>query len=280
MQQISTINNFYQDLVKEIIVNGTEEKNERTGFKTKIVTGINATFEPAQEFPLLTLRKIPLKLFIAEMVWYLQGVKELDFFQQYSRIWDDFMDEGNVAESGYGYRWRNHFGRDQISSLVTMLERDPSSRQGVVVTWDANNDGLDSAPKKNVPCVPMWVANIISGKLNLHFTFRSNDIMLGMPHDIAGFAILQAILAQKLGVQVGKLHYSGIHCHIYENHYAHAEELMKREILLESKIKLHLPENSYERAMAGDLELVNEIFEDLKSQYNPQASLGKMQIAL
>jgi thymidylate synthase len=280
MQNISTINNFYQSLVSEIIHNGIEEKNERTGFKTKIVSGINATFEPADEFPLLTLRKIPLKLFIAEMVWYLQGVKELDFFQQYSRIWDDFMDEGNVAESGYGYRWRNHFGRDQISSLVAMLERDPSSRQGVVVTWDANNDGLDSAPKKNVPCVPMWVANIVGGKLNLHFTFRSNDIMLGMPHDIAGFAILQAILAQRLGVEIGKLHYSGIHCHIYENHYAQAEELIKRDLPQESKIKLHLPANSYERAMAGDLELVNEIFEDLKSQYNPLASLGKMQIAL
>jgi thymidylate synthase len=280
MQQISTINNFYQSLVSEIINHGTEEKNERTNYKTKIVTGINATFEPNAEFPLLTLRKIPLKLFIAEMVWYLQGVKELDFFQQYSRIWDDFMDEGNVAESGYGYRWRNHFGRDQISSLVAMLERDPSSRQGVVVTWDANNDGLDSAPKKNLPCVPMWVANIVGGKLNLHFTFRSNDIMLGMPHDIAGFAILQAILAQRLGVEIGKLHYSGIHCHIYENHYAQAEELIKREQPKESKIKLHLPANSYERAMAGDLELVNEIFEDLKSQYNPLASLGKMQIAL
>jgi thymidylate synthase len=280
MQQISTINNFYQSLVSEIIHNGIEEKNERTGFKTKIITGVNAAFEPAKEFPLLTLRKIPLKLFIAEMVWYLQGVKELDFFQQYSRIWDDFMDEGNVAESGYGYRWRNHFGRDQITSLVAMLERDSSSRQGVVVTWDANNDGLDSAPKKNVPCVPMWVANIIGGKLNLHFTFRSNDIMLGMPHDIAGFAILQAILAQKLGVKVGKLHYSGIHCHIYENHYSQAQELIKREILAESQIKLHLPANSYERAMAGDLELVSEIFEDLKSQYNPLASLGKMQIAL
>jgi thymidylate synthase len=280
MQQILNINYFYQSLVSEIIHNGIEEKNERTGFKTKIVSGINATFEPAVEFPLLTLRKIPLKLFIAEMVWYLQGVKELDFFQQYSRIWDDFMDEGNVAESGYGYRWRNHFGRDQISSLVAMLERDPSSRQGVVVTWDANNDGLDSAPKKNVPCVPMWAANIIGGKLNLHFTFRSNDIMLGMPHDIAGFAILQAILAQKLGVEIGKLQYSGIHCHIYENHYAQAEELIKRELPEKSKIKLHLPARSYERAMAGDLELVNEIFEDFKSQYNPLASLGKMQIAL
>jgi thymidylate synthase len=280
MQKISTINNFYQSIVSEIIENGTEEKNQRTGFKTKIVTGINATFEPANEFPLLTLRKIPLKLFIAEMIWYLQGVKELDFFQQYSRIWDDFMDEGNVAESGYGYRWRNHFGRDQITSLVTMLENDPSSRQGVVVTWDANNDGLDSAPKKNVPCVPMWVANIIGGKLNLHFTFRSNDIMLGMPHDIAGFAILQAILAQRLKVKVGKLHYCGIHCHIYENHYHQAEELIKREQPEQSKIQLHLPLNTYQRAMEGDIDLVNEIFEDLKSQYNPLASLGKMQIAL
>lgn len=280
MQQITTINTFYKNLVTEIMNNGIEETNFRTGYKTKIVTGINATFQPADNFPLLTLRKIPLKLFIAEMIWYLQGVKELDFFQQYSKIWDDFMEEGNVAESGYGYRWRNHFGRDQITSLVNTLIADPSSRQGVVVTWDANNDGLDSAPKKNVPCVPMWVANIVGGKLNLHFTFRSNDVMLGMPHDIAGFAILQAILAQKLNVKIGKLHYSGIHCHIYQNHYAQAGELLKRDLLSDNNIKLALPPKSYERAMAGDLELVSEIYESLKAQYDPLPSLGKMQIAL
>ena len=280
MQQISTINIFYKRLVTEILEDGIEETNFRTGMKTKIITGINATFEPAKDFPLLTLRKIPLKLFVAEMIWYLQGVKELDFFQQYSKIWDDFMDQGNVAESGYGYRWRSHFGRDQITSLVNTLVADPSSRQGVVVTWDANNDGLDSAPKKNVPCVPMWVANIVGGKLNLHFTFRSNDIMLGMPHDIAGFAILQAILAQKLNVKIGKLHYSGIHCHIYENHYDQAQLLVKRDLPKESIIKLVLPINTYERAMAGDLEIVNEIYENLKAQYDPLPSIGKMQIAL
>ncbi len=280
MQKVSTINSFYKDLVIEILDNGVEETNLRTGAKTKIVTGINATFEPSKTFPLLTLRKIPLKLFIAEMIWYLQGVKELDFFQQYSKIWDDFMDEGNIADSGYGYRWRNHFGRDQIVSLVNMLTLDPSSRQGVVITWDANNDGLDSTPKKNVPCVPVWVANIVNNELNLHFTFRSNDIMLGMPHDIAGFAILQAILAQKLNVKIGKLHYSGIHCHIYQNHYEQASQLTKRQIPKEDKIQLFLPPLSYERAIAGDLDLVDEIYNCLKHQYYPLASLGKMQIAL
>ncbi len=279
MQNTTTINTFYKDLVRDIMTNGTEELNQRTGLKVKILTGINATFDTATDFPLLILRKIPLKLFVAEMVWYLQGVKELDFFQKFSRIWDDFMEDDNTAQSGYGYRWRNHFGRDQVASLISMLQKDNSSRQGVVVTWDANDDGLDSALKKNVPCVPMWVANIVGNKLNLHFVFRSNDVMLGLPHDIAGFALLQHILAQKLDVSVGLLHYSCSHCHIYENHYAQASELLIREI--ESKlVNLNLPLNTFDRAMDGDETVVIQIFENLKQQYQPLPSLGKMQIAL
>ena len=279
MQNITTINTFYKDLVRDIMTNGTEELNQRTGLKVKILTGINATFDTAIDFPLLTLRKIPLKLFVAEMIWYLQGVKELDFFQKFSRIWDDFMDNDNTAQCGYGYRWKNGLGRDQITGLINMLQADASSRQGVVITWDAKTDGLDSPLQKNVPCVPMWVANIVGDKLNLHFIFRSNDVMLGLPHDIAGFGLLQHILAQKLGVKVGLLHYSCSHCHIYENHYAQAMEILDRKLEPQA-IKLILPDNVFERAVDGDELVVAQIFENLKSQYKPLPSLGKMQIAL
>jgi len=272
---------WYKQLVNEILVNGIEEQNERTGLKTKIITGISGTFYPAQEFPLLTLRKIPIKLFVAEQIWYLQGETNLDFFQKFSKIWDDFKDDGeaNTVESGYGYRWRGFFGRDQIESLIEMLQKEPSSRQGVVITWDPNTDGLASAKKKNVPCVPIFTVNIVGNKLNLHFVFRSNDVMLGLPHDIAGFAILQMILAQKLGVEVGALHYSGSHCHIYENHYEQAEEISQRsnEHL---PVLLKLPENSFERAIAKDEDLVKEISQILESQYQPMGKVRRMKIAL
>jgi thymidylate synthase len=161
-----------------------------------------------------------------------------------------------------------------------MFQKEPSSRQGVVITWDASSDGLNGEKKKNVPCVPLWTANIVGGELNIHFLFRSQDIMLGLPHDVAGFALLQLILAQKLGVKPGFLHYSGSHCHIYENHYEQARTLLTRENPDHKPVVLDLPANSYDRAVAKDEALVMEIFESLNMQYFPLAKLGKMQIAL
>lgn len=278
-QNTTPFDRFYKDLVTQIMVIGSTEFNQRTGYTTKAVTGTSHSFRPDESFPLLTLRKVPLKLFIAEQMWYLQGDKELDFFQQFSHIWDNFKEDDNTVESGYGYRWRHFFGRDQIKGLIQKLRNDPTSRQGVVMTWDPSSDGLNSQPKKNVPCVPMWVVNIVNQELNLHFVFRSQDVMLGLPHDVAGFALLQLILAQELGVKPGWLHYSGSHCHIYENHFEKAEEIMQRTHEHSEIIPL-LPENTFSIAEQKDSTVVQDIYEMLKHQYNPLPPLGKMSIAL
>jgi thymidylate synthase len=275
---MTTFDVIYRKLVGDILTSGIEELNERTGHETKILTGQHFTLRP-KDFPILTLRKIPVKLFVAEQVWYLQGDKQLDFFQKYSKIWDDFKEEDNTVESGYGYRWRKFFKRDQVAGLIEMLQKEPSSRQGVVITWDPNTDGLASPKKKNTPCVPMWVANIVGGELNFHIVFRSQDVMLGLPHDCAGFALLQHILAQKLGVPVGFLHYSISHAHIYDNHYEQARELVSRSND-HGEFELKLPDQTYERAMLEDETIVDEICDHIKEHYNPLASLGKMQIAL
>lgn len=278
MQASASFDQVYRSLVARIFNEGFEDYNERTKLKTLIVTGVHFDLR-VEDFPLLTLRKIPVQLFVAEQLWYLQGDKELDFFQQFSPIWDAFKEEDNTVESGYGYRWRKFFKRDQIKSLVEALEKEPSTRQGVVITWDPNTDGLASPKKKNVPCVPMWVANIVNGELNFHIVFRSNDVMLGLPHDVAGFALLQHVLAQKLGLKLGWLHYTISHAHIYENHYRFAAKLLTR-LNDHEPIKLELPAKSYERAMKKDAKLVEEIVANLKSQYKPLAGLGKMEIAL
>ncbi len=258
---------------------GVEELNERTGLKTRIKTGVHFDLNIEKTFPALTLRKIPIKLFVAEVVWYLQGDKNLDFFQKFSPIWDDFKEDDNTVESGYGYRWRSFFDRDQIDSLLEMLRKEPSSRQGVVVTWDPSSDGLASPKKKNSPCVPVWVANIVGGRLNMHILFRSNDVMLGLPHDVAGFSLLLKMLAQELGVREGFLHYSISHAHVYENHFAQAEEVLNRESP-QPDTTFVLPERAYQRAVAKDESLVFEIVEKLKAVYTPLPSVGKMQIAL
>ena len=271
---------IYQKTIKEVFENGSNIHNERTGYQTKAKPGMTLDLQPADGFPLLTLRKIPIKLFCAEVVWMITGRKKLDFLQKFTRIWDDFSEEDGTVQTAYGYRWRKHFGRDQLLDLVAHLEEEPSSRQGVVVMWDPADDGLTGPKKKNVPCPFCWTANIIDGKLNMHLVIRSNDMMLGSPHDTAGFALLQAMLAQKLGVDVGKLTISISHAHIYENHYDQAGELISRGGYDHPEIQADLPANAFDRALRADEDLVNELFAMFKQQYDPQPPVERMKIAL
>ncbi len=271
----------YRDAIRRIMTEGDEVFSHRTGLSTKAIPGMlfESTFEDG--FPLLTLRKIPIKIFVAEMVWFLMGSQRPDeFLQTYTRIWDDFTHEDGTVPAAYGYRWRKHFGRDQIACLLDHLGEEPTSRQGVVIYWDAADDSLGSPNKKlNVPCPYTFTAHIINGKLNLHVTSRSTDMMLGLPHDVAGHALLQYVFAQKLGVKPGKMTFVTSHAHIYSNHYEQAMEIIDREPA-HAPVNITLPDNAFSRAEQGDHALVEEILNQLKSQYQPQKPLKKMQIAV
>ncbi|MFH0928484.1 MAG: thymidylate synthase [bacterium] len=277
---MTTFDRLYIDLLGRIFQSGIEDLNERTGHLTKVIPGVQYEIEPSLGFPLLTLRKIPLKIFIAEVIWMISGEKKVDFIRQFTKIWDEFTESDGTMETAYGYRWRRHFGRDQLQSLIDHLRAEPSSRQGVVLMWDPASDGLNSPKKKNVPCPFAWTANILGGKLNLHLIIRSNDMMLGNPHDVAGFALLQALLAQELGVGVGKYTVSISHAHIYDNHFPQVEELLARGDHEHPEVICKLPERSFERALQADPTLVEELFQNFKSQYNPLPPVEKMQIAV
>lgn len=269
----------YQDAILRILNEGIEEYHERTGMKVKAVPGL--TIQTDFGFPILTLRKIPVKLFVAEMVWFISGGKDPDeFLSKYTKIWDDFREKDGTIAAAYGHRWRHHFGRDQIVGLVKLLEKEPTSRHGVVVTWDPADDGLiDGTKKKNVPCPYTFTVNIIGDKLHLHSIVRSNDMMLGAPHDVPGFSLLQYLLAAKLGVKPGVYTHSISNAHIYENHYDQAWELLDREnshppIIFEPK------PDYLDRALRGDESLIEEIFDILSEQYKPKPAVKKMKIAL
>jgi len=269
----------YRNAILQILNEGFEELNERTGHRTKILPGI--TFHLDNGFPLLTLRNIPLKIFVAEQIWYIMGSKRPDdFVKKFTKIWDDFTEEDGTVPAAYGYRWRGAFGRDQLGLLVKHLAEQPGSRHGVIVTWDPREDGLGNPEaKKNVPCPYTFTVNIIGNKLHIHSVVRSNDMMLGCPHDVAGFALLQAILSAKLGVQSGKLTHTISNAHIYDIHYKQAWELVERESK-HPPIFFHAQPDYYDRAEKGDESLVTEIVDILQKQYNPMPPIKGMKIVI
>ena len=273
----------YQKAILDIMNKGYDELNERTGHYTKVLPGVNLRVD--QGFPLLTLRKIPIKLFVAEMIWFIMGSNNPeDFVNKYTGIWKDFTESNGTISAAYGYRWRKHFGRDQLGQLIQHLEEQPHSRHAVVVTWDPADDGLSGknlkfTEKKNVPCPYSFTVNIVGNKLHLHNIVRSNDMILGCPHDVAGFSLLQYILAARLGVKPGVYTHSISNAHIYDIHYDQAWELAERtndspEVLIDPQ-----PE-WFGRAEKGDHTLVEEIATTLSSQYQPMPAISGLKIVL
>ncbi|MEK7596845.1 MAG: thymidylate synthase, partial [Patescibacteria group bacterium] len=157
--------------------------------------------------------------------------------------------------------------------------REPSSRHGVIVTWDPAQDGLSLFKKKNVPCPYTFTINIIGGKLHMHNIIRSNDFILGAPSDVSGFALLQCILAQKLGVKPGIYTHSISNAHVYDIHYETANEIMGRTND-HKDVVLCLPENAFDRAEESDRTLAETIIGNLAAQYNPSEAIKGLKIVL
>lgn len=272
---------LYKVLLESILNKGYRELNSRTDHETAALSGLTFSVDIKKDgFPILNLRKIPVQLFVAEQVWFISGARKPEIFlRNFTKIWDDFTNPGDVVTVAYGYRWRRHFGRDQLKLLVELLAKDPSSRQGVVVTWDPASDGLGGVSKSNVPCPYTFTVNIIGGRLNLLNVVRSNDMILGFPHDVAGFALLQCILAQKLGVEPGIYTHTIANAHVYDIHYEAAKDMIGRQSSKEP-INLTLPDKSFDRAEKADISLVSEISDNLSAQYQPQQPIKGLKIVL
>lgn len=259
---------------------GIEEQNNRTGQKTTALPGITFQVDLQQEFPLLTARKIRIENFVAEMMWFVSGVKNNDFLRSKTAIWDLFLEADGSLPTGYGIRWASTFGRDQLMELLDLLTKDPSSRHGVVMTWDPRTDGLMGPKKKNVPCPVMFTVNIIGGKLHLHNIIRSNDMILGLPTDVAGFAFLQLILAEKLNVEPGIYTHTISNAHIYDNHYGAAEEMINREDFTSIVPPVKMSLDAFDRSLLLEDEFYNELVLKFKKDYKPLPSIPNLLIAV
>ena len=280
---MNTFDLEYQQLLKKILEDGVQELNNRTEKQVKIHQGGFTSFNlrPSEHFPIVSLRDINIKHFVAEIIWFLSASQDLNLLRKYTKGWNMFSDYDNPdkVSNSYGYMWRKHFGRDQLLLAIEDLQRDPSSRQCVVMGWNPTEDAMGTTKKPNVPCVPMFLLNIIQGELNLSTFWRSEDIYFGLPHDIAGFALLQSIIAQKLGVKTGYLHHLINHAHIYENQFKNCEIMCQREVKQEP-IRLELPSDTFDRASTWNETLVDEILENLEKQYTPQKKLKHVKIAV
>lgn len=268
---MSSFDEKYQVALGRILKEGQWVNNARTGQKTISLPGLNFRIEPEDGFPLLQLRKIPIKLFVAEQVWFLSGEKKLDFFQEYSHAWDSWAEVDNTIQNAYGHRFKRHFGRDQVGLLVQTLKKDSSSRQCFVSCWDPKIDGLGEIAK-NMPCLIGFTMFVLPSGLEMHVLFRSNDMVLGFPHDIAGFALLHAMIAQELGLPVSGLSWSIANAHIYETHLKAVNELLER-LCPQNTITLALPQKTLKKAISDPHDTVLELITKLQTKYSPLESI-------
>lgn len=258
------INKFTQGIYKDLLKQ-PKEINQRTGIGVYALPGVTFQTDLIEEgFPLLSIRKLPFH-FIPEIMWFLSGTNNAAWLSKHTKIWDSFIDPDGTISSAYGYRWRQHFGLDQISAVLGKLKADPSSRHAVVMMWDPFQDL--AVRQKNVPCPYTFTLNIIGSRLHLHLIIRSNDMYLGAPTDFAGFAFLQHIFAQHLNVQPGILTVSISNAHIYANQVEAVLEMLRRPSNYQ-KINLVLPKNALERAESLDETLIIDV-KDMLWEYNP-----------
>jgi thymidylate synthase len=219
----------YLDLMERALTQGTEQ-NDRTNTGTRSVFGHQMRFDLRQGFPLLTTKKLHLPSIIVELLWFLRGDTNVKWLQERKvRIWNEWADEAGELGPVYGKQWRDWEaadGRhiDQIAKLVETLKTDPHSRRMVVSAWNPGDIDAMALP----PCHCLFQCHVANGRLSLQLYQRSADIFLGVPFNIASYALLTHILAQQTGLEVGDFIWSGGDCHLYSNHLEQAREQLSR----------------------------------------------------
>jgi len=232
----------YLDLMRHVKENGTQ-KGDRTGTGTLSVFGYQMRFDLSKGFPLVTTKKCHLKSIIHELLWFLKGETNTQYLSDNGvKIWDAWADESGDLGPVYGYQWRNwprHNGEqiDQISEIVDLLKSNPNSRRIIVSAWNVADLPDESInPQENVkqgkmalaPCHAFFQFYVADGKLSCQLYQRSADIFLGVPFNIASYALLTMMIAQVVGLQVGDFVHTFGDAHLYNNHLQQVDEQLSR----------------------------------------------------
>ena len=224
---VSHVDFLYKNLVKDVINNGIK-RNDRTGVGTVSMFGYNLRISLKNGFPLLTTKKLNTKAIVEELIWFLSGSTNIKNLQSKGvRIWDSWADDNGDVGKIYGYQWRSWSGQiDQIRNLIKNLKTDPYSRRHVISAWNVGDLNQMSLP----PCHLMFQFFVSHDrKLSCLFYMRSCDIGIGLPFNIASYALLTHMIAQVSGYNVGDLIVSLGDAHIYLNHIEKLEAQLTRE---------------------------------------------------
>ncbi len=221
----------YEDLLRNVLEEGTH-KGDRTGTGTRSVFGRQIRYDLSEGFPLLTTKKVHFKSVAIELLWFLQGSTNVAWLQENGvRIWNEWADENGDLGPVYGHQWRSwpaHDGGtiDQIQQVIDQLKTDPDSRRIIVSAWNPADVPDMALP----PCHALFQFYVADGKLSLQLYQRSADMFLGVPFNIASYALLTHMVAQQTGFDVGEFIWTGGDTHIYDNHVEQVNEQLSRDV--------------------------------------------------
>lgn len=220
----------YLDLLNRILTEGAD-KGDRTGTGTLSVFGHQMRFNMEDGFPLLTTKKLHLKSIIYELLWFLNGDTNVKYLQENGvRIWNEWADENGDLGHIYGYQWRswpdyNGGHIDQISEVIEQIKKEPNSRRMIVSSWNVADLGNMNLP----PCHAFFQFYVADGKLSLQLYQRSADTFLGVPFNIASYALLLMLVAQVTGLKPGEFIHTTGDTHLYKDHLDQARLQLTRE---------------------------------------------------
>ncbi|OFN06830.1 thymidylate synthase [Corynebacterium sp. HMSC074C11] len=246
----------YEDLLREILADGAA-KSDRTGTGTRSVFGRQLRFDLSEGFPLITTKKVHLKSIVYELLWFLRGDSNVQWLQDRGvTIWDEWADDNGDLGPVYGVQWRSwptpdghHI--DQIAQALETLKSNPDSRRNIVSAWNVSEISNMALP----PCHLLFQFYVADGKLSCQLYQRSADMFLGVPFNIASYALLTHMMAQQAGLNVGEFIWTGGDCHIYDNHIEQCELQVSREPRPYPTLKLRKADSIFDYAYE-DIEVI------------------------
>ncbi|MCQ2735132.1 MAG: thymidylate synthase [Alphaproteobacteria bacterium] len=255
----------YLDLLQEIRDQGVD-KMDRTGTGTRSVFGRQMRFDLSKGFPLVTTKKVHLKSIIYELLWFLKGDTNVKYLQENGvRIWNEWADENGELGPVYGSQWRNWNGEgiDQIAQVVETLKKNPNDRRMIVSAWNVGKIAEMHLP----PCHMMFQFYVADNKLSCMLYQRSCDMFLGVPFNIASYALLTMMMAQVCGYEPGEFVHTLGDTHIYHNHFAQVKEQLSHTPYPLPQMKINPNIKDINDFKFEDFELVNyQSYDTIRAQ--------------